>query len=339
MLACGHESQPGIHRFCFALTPPRTWLYSAITFFTEVLLRPSPNANLLQAILLSLTGILLLDSMGAIIKQLGDSYPPQQLSAFRNFFGLIPSLLVLLISKEWRLSGRPVLIRQWRIALSRGLFVAFAQFCFYLSLMHMALATASTLAFAGPLFVTLLSVLMLKDRVGIWRWLAVAIGFAGVVLILRPGSEIFSPFALLPVAAAFGYALSAVSVRLIKDPVPSAMINLYAHVGAFLCATGLTLATTGYVPIASAADWAWIVAMGCFGGCGVLLLVVAYRRTSPSNLAPFDYFGIPFAFALGWIFFDEAPFGELFPGVLLIVAGGLLIYWRGRRATDGDNQG
>lgn len=296
-------------------------------------MRPFRISNLAQAILLSLTGIFLLDTMGAVIKHLGDSYPPQQLSAFRNFFGLFPSLLVLLASAEWQKSGRRLLIRQWRLALARGLFVAFAQFCFYLSLIKLALATASTLAFAGPLFVTLLSVVLLKDRVGTWRWLAVAIGFIGVLVILRPGSEVFSAFALLPVAAAIGYALSAVSVRLIKDPVPSAMINLYAHIGAFLGAVGLTLGTTGYVPVTSAADWAWIVGMGTVGGCGVLLLVIAYRRTSPSNLAPFDYFGIPFTFTLGWTFFDEAPFGELFPGVLLIVAGGGLIFWRERRAA------
>ena len=68
-------------------------------------------------------------------------------------------------------------------------------------------------------------------------------------------------------------------------------------------------------------------------GCGVLLLIMAYQRTKPSNLAPFDYFGIPFSFALGWIFFAEAPFERLFPGVLLIVAGGLTIIWRERRAA------
>ena len=62
--------------------------------------------------------------------------------------------------------------------------------------------------------------------------------------------------------------------------------------------------------------WLWIVAMGTLGGVGVLFLVVAYRMTKPSNLAPFDYFGILFAFVLGWIFFGEAPFDTLFPGVI-----------------------
>jgi drug/metabolite transporter (DMT)-like permease len=92
-------------------------------------------------------------------------------------------------------------------------------------------------------------------------------------------------------------------------------------------------ATSGYQPVASLEDWLWIVAMGTAGGFGVLLLVMAYRRTEPSNLAPFDFFGIPFAFALGWIFFDETPFDTLFPGVILIVIGGLVIFWREWRTS------
>ena len=289
--------------------------------------------SLVHAIVLSLMGILLLDMMGAIIKHLVITYPAQQLSAFRNFFGLFPSVLILLMSSEWQESGRKIWIRQWKLALFRGLFVTFAQFFFYLSLLHLALATASTLVFAGPLFVAALSVPLLGDRVGLWRWLAVAAGFTGVVLILRPGSDAFTAYALLPIGAALGYALSTVSVRLITDPVSSATINLYGHVGALICSTAFMFATSGYQPVASLEDWLWIVAMGTAGGFGVLLLVMAYRRTEPSNLAPFDFFGIPFAFALGWIFFDETPFDTLFPGVILIVIGGLVIFWREWRAS------
>jgi len=293
---------------------------------------PQPP-SLVHAIVLSLMGILLLDTMGAIIKHLVITYPAQQLSAFRNFFGLFPSVLILLMSSEWKESGRKIWIRQWKLALSRGLFVTFAQFFFYLSLFHLALATASTLVFAGPLFVAALSVPLLGDRVGLWRWLAVAAGFTGVVLILRPGSDAFTAYALLPIGAALGYALSTVSVRLITDPVSSATINLYGHVGALICSTAFMFATSGYQPVASLEDWLWIVAMGTAGGFGVLLLVMAYRRTEPSNLAPFDFFGIPFAFALGWIFFDETPFDTLFPGVILIVIGGLVIFWREWRTS------
>jgi drug/metabolite transporter (DMT)-like permease len=71
--------------------------------------------------------------------------------------------------------------------------------------------------------------------------------------------------------------------------------------------------------------------MGLSGGLAVLLMISAYRATQLSNLSPFEYFGIPFSFVLGWLFFDEAPFDKLFPGALFIVAGGLLIVWREHR--------
>ncbi|MEM7211397.1 MAG: DMT family transporter, partial [Pseudomonadota bacterium] len=77
-------------------------------------------------------------------------------------------------------------------------------------------------------------------------------------------------------------------------------------------------------------DAGMIVAMGCSGGLGVLFLIFAYRRATPSTLAPFEYTGILIAFWLGWVFFDEAPVGVLFPGVLFIVGAGLLIVWRER---------
>jgi drug/metabolite transporter (DMT)-like permease len=289
-----------------------------------------------QAVALSLTGLLLLDVMGAIIKHLGTAYPPQQLVMYRNLFGLVPCLAVLAWSREWRSQGRPILVRKWPLALSRGLFVTVAQFCFYTSLVHLEFATASTLAFASPLIVTALSVPILGDRVGLWRWSAVCVGFIGVLIVMRPGSEVFSPYALLPVLAALGYALSTVTIRCFDASTPTAILNVYGQLAAFVSALVLTLATSGYVPITSAQDWGWIVTLGVTGGAGILSLVGAYRLTRPSNLAPFDFFALIFAFVIGWLIFDEAPLERLFPGVLLIVGAGLLIVWR-ERVTSGQD--
>ncbi len=285
----------------------------------------------IRAVVIILIAMFLFDVMGAIVKYMGSSYPVLELSMFRNLFGLIPCIIVLVLAQDWHAAGRPLIIRQWKLGLLRGGFTALAQFCFYLSLVHMELATASTLAFAGPLFVTTLSVPILKHHVGIWRWLAVGIGFAGILLIMRPGSEVFTPYALLPIGAAFGYGCASVIVRLFDSDVPSATINLYSTGGSLAASVALLFSTTGYVPIASAHDWMWLIAMGAAGGFAVLLLITAYRLTQPSNLAPFEYFGIPFSFVLGWYFFGETPFETLFPGALLIVAGGLLIVWRERQ--------
>jgi drug/metabolite transporter (DMT)-like permease len=130
-----------------------------------------------------------------------------------------------------------------------------------------------------------------------------------------------------------GYALTSVTARLIDEEVPTALINLYSNSAALAGAILLALATGGFSPVASAADLAWLVVMGTVGGCGVLCLVISFRMTEPSNLAPFNYFGIPIAFALGWLFFSEAPFDRLMPGAVLIVGGGLMIVWRERQLS------
>jgi drug/metabolite transporter (DMT)-like permease len=287
-----------------------------------------------RAVIYILLAILLFDLQGVIIKYLGDRYAVQQLASFRNVFGLIPSLLVLVMSREWHNRGRILMIRQWRLGLLRGLSIAAAQFCFYLAITKMELATASTLTFIGPVFITLLSIPILKHRVGAWRLLAVLTGFAGVLLIMAPGSEIFTPYSLLPLGAALGYSLSTVCVRLVDDHVPTALINMYASVGALVGALAILFSTTGYQGVERASDWMLLLSMGLVGGCAVLALISAYRLARPASLSPFEYFGIPFAFVLGWIFFDEAPFDKLIPGVFLIVAGGMLIAWRERKKPE-----
>ncbi len=291
---------------------------------------PSSN-HFVRAVVYILLAILLFDLQGVIIKFLGERYPVQQLAAFRNVFGLIPSMLVLFLSREWHARGRQLKIRQWRLGLIRGLCIAGAQFCFYLSITKMELATASTLTYISPVLITMLSIPILKHQVGLWRWLAVFIGFVGVLMIMAPGSEVFTPYSLLPIGASLGYSLSTVCVRLFDEQVPTALINMYASIGALLGALVIVVATTGYLQVESAQDWLLLITMGFVGGFAVLALISAYRLTRPANLSPYEYFGIPFAFVLGWIFFDEAPFEKLIPGVFLIIMGGMLIAWRERK--------
>ena len=102
------------------------------------------GATAVRAILINLVGILLLDLMGVIIKLLSGDYRPSELSAYRNMFGMAPSLIVLVMSADWHAQGRKLRLRQWPLAWLRGGFVAAAQFMFYLSLARMEFATAST---------------------------------------------------------------------------------------------------------------------------------------------------------------------------------------------------
>ena len=136
---------------------------------------------------------------------------------------------------------------------------------------------------------------------------------------------------ILPVAAAVAYALTGVLAPLIDKDVPTPLMNMYSNIVSATGAMILVLALGGYSPIQSVQDFGWIALMGSCGGTAVLLMVFSYRMAEQSDLAPFNYFGIPLAFVLGWYFYDEAPWRDLFPGAILIVLGGLLIVWRERR--------
>lgn len=287
------------------------------------------------AIILSLVALTLFDAMGLVIKHLSDSYSAAELSAWRNLFGLIPSIIALWWSKAWHAGGRRLKIRQWKLGLLRGAVVTFAQLSFYMSLGLMAFATASTITYASALFTTALAIPILGERVGWVRWSAVLVGFVGVIMVVQPGSDSFSIYALLPLAAAAFYALVGVTARLFDDDVPSPLVNLYSSITAAIGAFLIAYFWGGFTPIASATDLVWIIAMGGFGGTAVLFLIVSYRMTEQSNLAPFSYFGIPLAFGMGWLFFNETPWSTLFPGAFLIAAGGLLIVWRERARRAG----
>ena len=275
-----------------------------------------------------LAAIMLYDVMSAIVKHLSEDYPAPQLAMLRNLIGMVPTAVILFLSKDWIGTGRPVVIRQWKLAFLRGTLGVFAQICFYLAVFHLEFATAVAIVFAGPFFVTLLSIPILGHRVRVWRWLAVLIGFTGVLLVIRPAADSFTWYALLPLCAALGFASTSVTSQLFDKTIPTALINLYANVASLIGTFALVLLTTGFVPIVEFEHWLWIGVMGLAGGLASFCMISAYRLAEPSSLSPFEYFGIPFSFFLGWYFFAEAPLDRLIPGVFLIIGGGLLIIWR-----------
>ncbi|WP_306116194.1 MULTISPECIES: DMT family transporter [unclassified Roseovarius] len=298
----------------------------------------SPSRSFYGAVLVIILAIVLYDVMGAIVKHLSERYSTQELTVFRNLFGLVPAVAILFTSRSWIEAGRPIVVRQWRLAIGRGCIGVLAQMSFYLSLIYMDFATASTLVFAGPLFITALSVPILRHQIGLWRWAAVIIGFVGVMAVLRPDTASLTWYLLLPVCAALGYATTAVTSKLFDVSVPSALINLYYTTAALLGSTILVIATSGFTTIAVAMDWMWLGCMGLVGGLAAFCMTTANRMADPSSLSPFQYFGIPSSFILGWIFFSETPFDDLIPGVFLIVGGGLLIFWREQKQRPADRR-
>ncbi len=288
-----------------------------------------------KAVLFLLAGVFLLDLMGVFVKMLLVRFNASELSFYRNAIGMLPAAAMLYFMGGRRFRGKFRVIRQWPLALSRGFMSAFAQLFFYLALARMEFATVATILFSMSLFIVAFSVPLLGAKVGPVRWLAVIVGFVGVIMVVGPGSDAFTLAAILPLAAAALYALNSIVTRMIDDDVPSSLIYLYSAFAAALGASALTaLGGGGFTTITSAFDLGLIWLMGLIGGSGVICLVVAFRMADPSLLAPFNYFGILSAFVLGWLFFQEAPFERLLPGVVLILAGGLLVIWRERRAEN-----
>lgn len=290
------------------------------------------------AMCIMITAVFLFDVQGAFVKHLTQQYPVSQVMVFRNLFGLLPGIILLYLSSEWKAQGRPFVLKKWRLAIARGGLLVLAQISFYYALSRLELATATTLVSMSPVFVTLLSIPLLGHRVGWIRSLAVLSGFIGVIAVMQPTTESFSPVLLLPVVAALCYALTTLTSRFFHSSVPTALLYFYSAAITFIGAVVLMLSLQAYIPVQSLQDWLYFIMMGVAGGCAVILLISAYRMWEPSSLSPFEYFGIVFSFILGFLFFDEAPVDRLFPGALLIAGGGLLVIWRERQLAIKETQ-
>ena len=285
----------------------------------------------IRAILVCLLAYLCFDLMSVHVRILSASYSPQELSVYRNVLGVLPSILLLIYTRELSFDIKDYKIKKWKLAFGRGLLVALAQLLFYTALADLELATVSALGQTNAIFIVLIAVIFYGEKVGAWRWSAVIIGFGGAVWIMQPGSNMFTWTAALPIGAAFCYAASMVTLRSFDVSISSAIIYLYSSIAAALGAILLATGTTDFSPIQSMSDALLILSMSLCGGFGVVFLMYAFRQAPASVLAPFSYFGILTAFGLGWIVFDELPLDKLFPGVILIILSGLTILWREER--------
>ena len=285
----------------------------------------------IRAILVCLLAYFCFDLMSVHVRILSASYSPQELSVYRNVLGVLPSILLLMYTRELSFDIKDYKIKKWKLAFGRGLLVALAQLLFYTALADLELATVSALGQTNAIFIVLIAVIFYREKVGLWRWSAVIVGFGGAVWIMQPGSNLFTWSAALPIGAAFCYAASMVTLRSFDVSISSAIIYFYSSIAAALGAILLAIGTTDFSPIQSIGDALLIFSMSLCGGFGVVFLMYAFRQAPASVLAPFSYFGILTAFGLGWIVFDELPLDKLFPGVILIVLSGLTILWREER--------
>ena len=282
----------------------------------------------IRAILICLLAYLCFDLMGVHVRILSAHYSPQELSVYRNVLGVLPTIVLLAYTRELSFNLGSYKIKQWKLAFLRGLFVAIAQLMFYVAIANLELATVSALGQTTSIFVVLIAIIIYSEKVGVWRWGSIILGFIGAILIVRPGSDVFSWTALMPIGAAFFYASSMVTLRSFDKSISSAVLYLYSASSAALCAIILATITTDFTPIQSFKDLVLIFSMSICGGFGVIFLMFAFRNAPAAVLAPFSYFGIITAFLFGWLIFDEFPINTLFPGILLIIFAGLTILWR-----------
>ena len=280
------------------------------------------------AIITMLLAILCVDMYMVVIKFLGDEYTVIQLAVFRNIAGVIPLFILILFTKEYLSVFKNLSNKFLVLSFFRGLGFLSMNIFIFISVINLEFATAMVLTFSSPFFIVILSIIFLKDKVGIYRWSAIFIGFFGVVLIMQPTSDIFNYYSIFPILTAIAWAFTVIILKFIPQGHSTAKIQLYTLIFNVTGAVILFLITTGHTEIKNAEDFLLMILTGILGGTAAILFIYAYRLISASKMASFEYFGIPSSFVLGWLFFNEAPWEQLFPGVFVIVFAGMIIIWR-----------
>ncbi len=260
----------------------------------------------------------------AIVKGLGDSYSAFQIVFFRYLFGLLPVFVV-----TWHAGGVKALhTRRPLFHAVRACLLFVALTCFFAALQRLPLAEAIATAFTAPLFVVALSRPVLGERVGPRRWGAVAAGFAGAMIIIRPGTDAFQPGTLLVLISAFSFALMVLTTRLLTRTETNAALLTYATVGA-------GLASVPFLPFVwqtpAGEDFVSFVAIGLVGGGAALLVIIAYRNAPAAVVAPFEYTGLLWGSIFGWVFWQEKPDAAVWIGAAIVALAGAYITHRETR--------
>ncbi len=284
--------------------------------------------NTYLAIVTMLLAILCVDMYMVVIKFLGDEYSVIQLAVFRNIAGIIPLFVLILFTKEYFSIFKNLNKKFIFLSFLRGLAFLSMNIFIFISVINLEFATAMVLTFSSPFFIVILSIIFLNDKVGIYRWSAIFIGFFGVVLIVQPGSDIFSFYSIFPILTAIAWAFTVIILKFIPDGNSTAKIQLYTLIFNVIGGVILFFITTGHTEIKGTQDFFLMTLTGILGGTAAILFIYSYRLISASKMASFEYFGIPSSFVLGWLFFNEAPWEQLFPGVFVIVFAGMIIIWR-----------
>lgn len=287
----------------------------------------TPRNSALKGIGLMILAVGAFALMDAIAKYLARSYPVAVIVWARYALNLVVLCAFLAATRRvdvWR-AKRP------GIQLARGLLLATATLFFFSSLTVLPLAEAAAIGYVLPLFVVALAVPLLRERLDTARLVAIAVGFTGALLIVRPGSGVFTWFALLPVGTAFFNALYQVLTRKVAG-VDKPFTSLFYS--AFVGAVALSVVAPFYWQAPQGLlHWSLLLLIGVLATLGHLALIRAYDYADASLLAPFTYTQLVWVMLLGWIVFGDFPDGWSLAGMAVIVAAGLYVANRQRLAV------
>lgn len=286
---------------------------------------------------LMLMAMLVLPGIDAIAKWLSGAISPGQVAWSRFFFQTLLMLPLLL-----RTRGR-IFTRTLPLHALRGALIALATLLFFSALKYLPLADAISIFFVEPLLLTLLSALFLGETVGWRRLVAVAVGFAGALIIIRPSFATLGSPALLPLGTALSFAVYLILTRKLAQHEYPERMQFYAGVfGALVMTLALAFGSAGDIAVLSVIwpdPWQWLLlaGLGVIATTGHLLVVHAFRRAPAALLAPFQYVEIVGATILGVIFFDDFPDAMTWVGVAIIVASGMYVFHRERLVARGND--
>ena len=261
-------------------------------------------------------------SMDTVAKYLAERYAVSQVVWARYIFHL-------LLLFAWLGPRAPSVLRTRRLGLQlvRSLLLLLTTFFFFTALSFMALVDASVIMFIGPIVLTLLAAVILREHVGARRWSGVVIGFIGALIVIRPGTSMVQPAAVFAVAAACCYALYQITTRqLSHHDAPLTTLSYTALVGALLSSFAAPFGWTW----PDASGWALMALTGLIGGIAHFCVIKAFQAAPAAVVAPFGYTSIVWSTSFGFVIFGDLPDLWTVVGGAIIIGSGIYILHRER---------
>ena len=281
--------------------------------------------NIVRGILLMMLAGFLFVVMDTTAKYLSGTYPVAQIVWARYIFHLLT--LPLLVGRgSWLAVLRT---RRPGLQVLRSLFLLGSTFFFFLAVSYIPLATATAIGFVGPLLVTALSVPLLKEKVGVRRWAAVLIGFASVLVIIRPGAEVLHWAVFLPLLVAVCFALYQITTRILSTSDSSLTTLFYSGTAGAVVMTVLLPFQEWRTP--DLQGWATMAFLGLAGSIGHFVMIRAFTHAPASSLAPFSYLTLVWATLTGFVVFGDLPDRWTVIGGVMLAASGLYVLYRERK--------